>query len=87
MADKVFLKCSAKERSFSNGGTKLNISVKVEELVRFAREHANSKGYINLTVSRRREPGTYGDTHSVLLDTWEPRPREASHAPGDEPPF
>jgi len=86
MADKVFLNCSAKERAFRDGGTKLNVSVKADELVRFAQQHANERGYVNLTISKRREVGKYGDTHSVTLDTWVPRPR-AGAATGEEPPF
>lgn len=77
MADKTFLKCSAKQKTFSNGNSILTLGVKVEDLIAFARQHANERGYINLVIQERREPGKYGDTHSVALDTYEPKKREA----------
>lgn len=69
MAEKTYLMCSAKERS-GEWGEKLLIGVKAEDLIAFAREHANERGYVNLVVTRRKEPGKFGDTHSVYLDTW-----------------
>ena len=72
MNDKVFLKCSAKERTFANGGSVINIGVKADDLIAFAKTHANARGYVNLTVSPRRTAGQYGDTHSVALDDWQP---------------
>lgn len=32
----------------------------------------NEKGYINLNMNARREVGQYGDTHSLVVDTWQP---------------
>jgi hypothetical protein len=34
-----------------------------------------NKGYIAINLSERREPSTYGDTHSASLDTWQPNPK------------
>ena len=73
MADRVFLKCSAKAKTFSNGGTVINLGVKVEDLAEFCRKHKNERGYVNLIVAERREVGQYGDTHSVYLDTYQPK--------------
>lgn len=81
MADKVFLKCSAKGKTFNNGGSIIKLGVKVEDLIAFAKQHANDRGYVNLVIQQRREVGNYGDTHSVVLDTYEPK-RNA-----DEPAF
>jgi|TARA_R110000824_G_scaffold18615_2_gene73410 hypothetical protein len=86
MAEKVYLKCSAKKKIFDNGGSILNIGIKAETLTAFIAEHTNERGYLNLTVQERREVGQYGDTHSVTLDTWEPaapkvRPLEPSDIP------
>lgn len=75
MADKTFLRCSAKAKTFSNGGTKLLIGVKVEDLIAFAKAHGNERGYLNLVVTERREVGQYGDTHSVALDDYQPKGR------------
>ncbi len=75
VAEKTYLKCSAKARTFDNGGSVINLGVKVEELIAFAREHGNQGGYLNLVVSERRTPGQYGDTHTVFLDDFVPRQR------------
>ena len=86
MAEKIFLKCSAKEKTFANGGSLLNIGVKVADLLEFAQRHANERGYLNLCVQSRRELGKFGDTHTVSLDTWVAKPKaEAMHA--SEIPF
>ena len=77
MADtKTYLKCSAKEKRFTDGGSLISLSVKVSELIDFAKRHGNDRGYLNLTISPRREVGQYGDTHSVKLDTYEPKKRQ-----------
>ena len=61
------------EKTFSTGKTVLKLQFKAEELIEFAKKHANSRGYLNLGISRRRQVGEYGDTHCCWLDTWEPR--------------
>jgi hypothetical protein len=76
MAEKVFLKCSAKEKTFASGGSILNLGFKVSDLVEFAQLHANDRGYLNLCVQSRREVGKFGDTHSVTLDTWVAKPKD-----------
>ena len=82
MAEKQYLRCSAKEKTFRNGNAIINLGVKVEDLIAFAKAHANDRGYLNLVVSPRRSPGQYGDTHSVYLDDYVPSRRSA-----EEPPF
>lgn len=73
MADRVFLKCSAKAKTFSNGGSVINLGIKREDLAEFVRKHTNERGYVNLVIAERREVGQYGDTHAVYLDTYEPK--------------
>lgn len=88
MADKVFLKCSAKAKHFANGGSVINVGVKVEDLAEFCRKHKNERGYLNLVIQERREVGQFGDTHSIVLDTYQPKPRETgtpSNAWGNAP--
>jgi hypothetical protein len=80
--DKIFLKCSAKQKTFDNGGSLLSVGVKADDLIAFAKQHANGRGYVNLVIQERREVGQYGDTHTVSLDTYEPK---AKH--DDAPPF
>jgi len=83
--DKVFLRCSAKARTFNNGGSVLRLGVKVEDLIAFAKQHGNERGYLNLEIKERRTAGKYGDTHSVTLDTYQGKGNGA--AAGEEPPF
>lgn len=72
-AEKTFLKCSAKEKEFRDGGSLIRLGVKAQDLIAFAKLHANERGYLNLVISKRRSVGQYGDTHSVALDTYEPK--------------
>lgn len=32
----------------------------------------NGKKYINLELNEKRQPDTYGNTHSIKVDTWKP---------------
>lgn len=89
--DKAYLKCSAKEKVFPDGGRVLHIGMKVEDLIAFARQHGNARGYLNLSVRARRAVGQYGDTHSVALDPYEPPRRgwqgdQAAEAPRPSAP-
>jgi hypothetical protein len=46
--------------------------VNIEKLQAFA----NEKGYVNMTMSKRKEPGQYGDTHYFTLNEWSPESRD-----------
>jgi hypothetical protein len=87
MAEKIFLKCSAKEKTFASGGSILNLGIKVADLLEFAQRHANERGYLNLCVQSRRELGKFGDTHSVTLDTWVAKPKTGPAHDLPEIPF
>ena len=82
----VYLKCSAKARQ-TRYGQVINIGIKADDLLAFAQGHANARGYVNLTVSERKTPGQYGDTHAVTLDTYEPKARAAGPVDDDSIPF
>ena len=45
-----------------------NMSFNIEKL----QQYANEKGYVNLTMSKRREVGQYGDTHYFTLNEYNP---------------
>ncbi len=45
-----------------------NMSFNVEKL----QQYANEKGYVNMTMSKRREVGQYGDTHYFTLNEYNP---------------
>lgn len=75
MSETIYLNCRAKARS-TQFGEIINVSMKVEDLIAFANEHKNQGGYLNLSVRKRKQEGRFGETHSIVLDTWEPRRRE-----------
>lgn len=58
-------------------GEFFNISVNIEKLT----QYANEKGYVNMTMSKRREPGQYGDTHYFTLNDWKPEGGSDGAAP------
>ncbi|MFK7780516.1 MAG: hypothetical protein QM490_05285 [Candidatus Gracilibacteria bacterium] len=49
-------------------GEFFNMSFNIEKL----QQYANEKGYVNMTMSKRKEPGQYGDTHYFTLNEWTP---------------
>lgn len=66
---------TAKERR-GDYGTFLSVGVNVEKFVEWlTAQKPNAKGYVNLTISARKEIGKYGETHSVYLDTYQPKPK------------
>jgi len=54
----------------------IKLSGKVEKIIEELQKHVNSKGYINLDVTERREADKYGNTHTVKVDTWQPTPKD-----------
>lgn len=50
-------------------GKFMNISVNIHKI----KEFANDKGYVNMTVSPRREVGQYGETHTAVLNEYQPK--------------
>ncbi len=49
-------------------GEFFNMSFNVEKL----QQYVNDKWYVNMTMSKRKEPGQYGDTHYFTLNEWTP---------------
>jgi hypothetical protein len=49
-------------------GEFFNMSFNYEKL----EQYVNDKGYINITMSKRKEPWQYGDTHYFTLNDWKP---------------
>lgn len=62
-------------KTFNNGGTIINISLKLDDLNKIP---TNEKGYIRLVVAQRREPNDSGSTHYVYEDTYKAQPKAAS---------
>lgn len=55
----------------------IKLSGKTEDVIKALQSITNDKGYFNLEVLEKREPGKYGDTHYVKEDTWQPDPAKA----------
>lgn len=62
-------------------GEFFNISFNAERLM----QYANEKGYINITMSKRKEPGQYGDTHYFTLNDWKPEGWSSAPAGANQP--
>ncbi|QDP64937.1 MAG: hypothetical protein Unbinned1473contig1002_27 [Prokaryotic dsDNA virus sp.] len=72
-----------KEKTFDNGGTQLKVSIKVEDLITQLNEF-KSDGWVNLIVSRRKEPSDAGVTHYTYVDTWKPKKKTQAIEVGSE---
>jgi len=85
---KTYAPVSAKQITFQSGKTIIKLGVPVEKFIAFLQEHQNSKGYVNLGISPRKETGKYGETHTVWLDTWQPgeKPAQSQGQAQDAPP-
>lgn len=70
----------------------IGISGKASDLIAEIQKHTNSKGFIRLELKERKEADKNGNTHYLVVDTWEPtqqahgsqhyqRPSNASHTP------
>lgn len=57
-------------------GEFFNISINVEKL----QQYANEKGYVNMTMSKRREVGQYGETHYFTLNEYNPEAQQNNNS-------
>lgn len=93
---KNYIKGSAKEHVFDNGGSVIHIDMKLEDLKKIA----NERGYVKVTVSKLKQTDDYGNTHSVYENDYKPAEKKAAPAaktplkakakdtlPGDDLPF
>lgn len=91
--EKQYIKnVSLKMKEFPNGGQQMNFSFNLEKFIEQCRAVVNEKGYVNLCISSRKEVGQYGDTHSLWVNTWQPKqdvPRSSNpasrYADGQQP--
>ena len=67
-------KCSIKEKTFDNGGSVLNCSFHIDELI----IHKNENGWVNLTICERREVSDKGHTHYAKLNNYTPPTDDSS---------
>lgn len=48
-------------------------------------ENLSEKGWVNLNMIERKEVGKYGETHSISVDTWQPKEQKKSDKVKNEP--
>lgn len=68
---------SAKEVTFNDGGSVINVSLEMDKLEEYFKEFGftsttSGKRFLKLKIGRRRETGRFGETHTVEVDTWKP---------------
>lgn len=61
-----------KEKTFSDGGSLINVSISKAALKEFA-ENLDEKGYAKITIAKRKEADKYGNTHYSYYNSYEPR--------------
>ena len=84
MADKKYCGCG-KIKVFQNGSEMLRLSFKSDDIALLSNNLKN--GWVNVNVSRRKEPSKSGMTHYGYIDDWTP-PGQSEHpeAGFDSPP-
>lgn len=68
-----------------------NFSVCLEDLTPYGKKAKNGKTYVNCTIGANREPTSFGATHSIWINDYQPKQQESTQsAPvsaGDGLPF
>jgi DNA topoisomerase IA len=67
-----------KEKVFDNGGTQLKLNIKTDDFIAQLKEMSEN-GWVNLIVSRRKEPSDTGITHYAYQDTWKPTKQKTTN--------
>lgn len=77
MADKLY--CGSAKARDTQYGEQLTVSIDLTECTKQFADYGyiskTDKHFITLKVSRRKEVGKYGETHTVEIDTWKPETR------------
>ena len=60
------------QKTFDDGGSILKVNTKVDEMIKFLKDHKDENGYVKIVISKRKEVGEKGQTHFATLDTWRP---------------
>lgn len=71
---KTYLKCFAREHTFTNGGSVIKLSVNKEDFNKLP----DNKGYVRLIVSKKSAVDKFNNTHYVYLDEFEPKGKSES---------
>lgn len=87
MPEKIYCG-NAKEYHSPDGWHVLNACIDLDQLERQFDEHGfiterNGKRMIRVKIYENREPDKYGNTHSILVDTWKPDMSKSKGIPDD----
>jgi hypothetical protein len=66
-------------------GELLKISFNAQDL-QLMQSMLNEKGWVNLNCNRRQQPSQYGQTHSIVIDTWQPQQMQQPPQPQYQQP-
>lgn len=81
MNDRKIFIGSGKKKEFSKGGSIINASICLDDLLKdmdeFATVSKNGKRYLRVKIGSRREADQFGNTHSLEIDTWKPEQQQA----------
>jgi len=71
---KNYVKGGAKEHTFSNGDSVINLDIKIEGKILGSKGDIlpNDAGYAKIVVKALPSPDQYGNTHSVTENEWKP---------------
>lgn len=77
MSEKIYIG-GAKEKVWQDGNSSFSISFSEKDLALLL-ANKNERGYVNLKMVKRREPSKYGQTHSIVIDDWEPNAQQTAN--------
>lgn len=71
MSTKQYLKGTARKKNFDTGGYVINFSVNAEQIAEIAKAQGN-KGWVNLSMTKRKEDDPYGNDHYIYVNDFVP---------------
>ncbi|MCK5611516.1 hypothetical protein KAR91_57125 [Candidatus Pacearchaeota archaeon] len=75
MSEKIYVG-NGREKEFDSGGSVINVHLTLNNMKSLFEEYGytakNGDMRIKLNIASRKEQGTYGETHTVTVDTWKP---------------
>jgi broad-specificity NMP kinase len=69
MSEKIY--CGSAKQIETQYGQMMKVSMSRADVEKL-QANLNEKGYVNLKIQERQSADKFGNTHSVLIDTWQP---------------
>ena len=80
MAEKIYVGQGKIVGQYGNIGA----SVCIDDLLPHATTAKNGKKYVNIIISKMKNPNEWGKTHSIVIDDWKPDSFKANRTPEDD---